>query len=96
MEYAANLKRYIEGIRLMSVEVEVIDMITNGMIPKMSLEEGTQISEDLLEINETREEESECAPDLSKIKKIVFLKTLILQPCLKYRRQDLSQMTQVI
>ena len=34
MEYGAKLKCYIEGIRLMSVEVEMIEMIINGVIPK--------------------------------------------------------------
>ena len=42
----------------MSVEVEVIEMITNAVIPKMSQEERTQLNQDLQEINEECLEES--------------------------------------
>ena len=33
-EYAAKIKRYIEGIRLMSVEVQVIEWITSEKFPR--------------------------------------------------------------
>ena len=41
-KYAAKIKRYIEGIRLMSVDIQVIEWITSEIIPKMSQEEITQ------------------------------------------------------
>ena len=65
--FGSKMTSYIEGIRLMCVEIQVIKMITNEVIPKMSLEERTQLNEDLLEINEVHLEKSECAFDLSKI-----------------------------
>ena len=37
-EYAAKMTTYLDGIRLMSVEVEVIKMIAKGVIPKMNIE----------------------------------------------------------
>ena len=57
---------YIEGIRLMCVEVEVIKIITTGVIPKISEEERSKLMIDLEEINEFREQESEKALDISK------------------------------
>ena len=83
MEYIADLKCYIEGILLMTVEVEFIEMITNGIIPKMSPEERTHLNQDVMGINVAREKQSECALDLSKKLEDHFLKTLSLQPCLK-------------
>ena len=65
-EYASKLKIYIDAIRLMTVEVKVIEMITSRIIPKMSFEERNQLDQDLLEINEEREEECEKTLDLSK------------------------------
>ena len=67
MEYAAKLKSFLEGIRLMSVDVEVIEIMTNEVIPTMSLEEHARLNQDLYEINELRLEESGCALDLTKI-----------------------------
>ena len=64
--YAANLKRCIEVIRFMAVEVDVIEMITSEIIPKMSFEEHTRLNKDLEYINELSKEDSEYALDLSK------------------------------
>ena len=61
-----KLKSYMKRIRLTSVEVEVIEVITNGAIPKMGQEEHTQLNKNLEEINEELLEESECALHLSK------------------------------
>ena len=58
MEYAAELNGYMVAIQLMSVEVKVIEMITNGIISMMIPEELTQLNQDLEEINEGRLEQS--------------------------------------
>ena len=50
----------------MSVEVEVIKMITYGVIPKMSQEERNQLIKYLEKINEYREDADECALDMNK------------------------------
>ena len=50
----------------MCVEIEVIKMITNGVIPKMSKEERSKLITDLEDINEICEEPSEKALDISK------------------------------
>ena len=50
----------------MFVEVEVIKMITTGVILKMSQEECNQLMTDLEKINLYREEASECALDIIK------------------------------
>ena len=42
----------------MTVQVQVIVMIANGIFPKMSFEECTQLNQDVLDINEARREES--------------------------------------
>ena len=65
-EFGTEMTSYIEGIRLMRVEIEVIKMITTGVIPKMSEEERSKLMTDLEEINELREQESHCALDISK------------------------------
>ena len=50
----------------MTVEVEVIKMITSGIIPKIIIEERTRLDQDLLQINAEREEECGKTLDLSK------------------------------
>ena len=55
-EYAANLRGFIDNIRLMNVELGVIKIITNGIIPKMIFEERTQLDKYLLQINAERSE----------------------------------------
>ena len=50
----------------MCVEVEVIKMITNGVIPKMSQEERNQLIKDLDNINEYLKEADSCAIEMSK------------------------------
>ena len=66
IEYAANLKSYIDAIRLITVDVEVIEMTTSGIVHKMSFEEYSQLNTGLVYINTERKEESECALDRSK------------------------------
>ena len=56
---------YIDGIRLISVEVQVIEWITKGKIPKMSFKERSQLIKDIEEINEAREATSQCTIDMS-------------------------------
>ena len=65
-EYAAKMTAYTDGIRLMSVKVEGVNMIENGVIPKMSQEEHNQLIKELEEINEYREETAQCVLDISK------------------------------
>ena len=65
-EYASNLREYKERLRLMSIECDVIDMITNGIIPKMSVYERNQLNNDLLVINEDRDVDSEPLLDINK------------------------------
>lgn len=50
----------------MSVEVQVIDWITNGKILKMSFQEHTQLIKNLEHINEAHEETSRCALEINK------------------------------
>ena len=45
---------YREDLRLMTIEVKVIDMITKGRVPSMSKEEDEQLQKDLEAINEGR------------------------------------------
>ena len=54
VEYAANLKEYIDAIRLMTVELEFIEMITSRIMLKMRFEERTHLDQNLLEINAER------------------------------------------
>ena len=56
----------MEQIRLMCVEVEMIRLITTGVIPNMSKKERSQLMTDLERINGYREETPECALDISK------------------------------
>jgi hypothetical protein len=57
---------YLEGIRLMGVEVEVIKMIRTGVIPNMSEEKKSKLMTDLEEINDIRVEGPHPALDISK------------------------------
>ena len=53
--FGTEMTSYMEGIRLMRVEVEVIKMITTGVIPKMREEQKSNLMTDLEELNEHRE-----------------------------------------
>ena len=65
-EYGRRMISCIEQIQLICVEVEVIKMITNGVIPKMSQEECSQLTTDLEKINLYREDAYVCVLDISR------------------------------
>ena len=53
-EYDEKMSIYREDLRLMTIEVKVIDMITKGRVPSMSKEEDEQLQKDLEAVNEGR------------------------------------------
>ena len=53
-EYDEKMSIYREDLRLMTIEVKVIDMITKGRVPSMSKEENEQLQKDLEAVNEGR------------------------------------------
>ena len=53
-EYDEKMSIYREGLRLMTIEVKVMDMITKGHVPSMSKEEDEQLQKDLEAMNEGR------------------------------------------
>ena len=57
--YDNDLAKYTESVRILSVELEVINMITTGVIPKMSPDERSQLERDIRTINAERFEESQ-------------------------------------
>ena len=52
--YTSRRAKYQDNIRLMIVELEVIDWITNGYLPDMSKTQRQQLDRNLLAINEVR------------------------------------------
>ena len=60
--YDTDLAKYAESLRIMSLELDVINMITTGVIPKMTFDERSQLEQDLLTINAERFVEN--APEL--------------------------------
>lgn len=64
--YCDDIDSYLDGIRLMGVEVQVINMIRTGVIPEMSEENKSKLMSDLDEINDTRQEASCPALDINK------------------------------
>ena len=61
-----NRTEYCERLRLINLEVEMLDWIETGIIPKMDVEEKAQMERDLESINELRMEEDGVFLDLSK------------------------------
>ena len=53
-EYDEKMSIYREYLKLMTIEVKVIDMITKGRVPSMSKEENEQLQKDLEAVNEGR------------------------------------------
>ena len=64
--HGQKVTEFLEHMRLMKVEIVVMTMITDGIIPDMSEEERGQLKTDLEEINEYRAEASQPALDISK------------------------------
>ena len=53
-EYNERMSNYKEELRLMNMEVRIIDMITKGRVPRMSKEEEELLEKDLEAVNERR------------------------------------------
>ena len=64
--HGQKVTEFLEHMRLMKVEIVVMTMITDEIIPDMSEEERSQLMTDLEEINEYRAEASHPALDISK------------------------------
>ena len=63
-EHVDDFVAYREGMRIMSVELDIIEMIHSGNIPSMNPVERDRLRTDLNQINETRENEDGFELDL--------------------------------